>query len=447
MVKLDVSLLRYLTADDIRVLTAVEMGLKNHQLVPASLVATISSLRSGVSKILHSLCRHKLLSYERGKRYDGFRLTYKGYDYLALNVLKNRAVITQIGTQIGVGKESDVFVAINDSEERFALKIHRLGRTCFRKVNDKRDYHKNGAKVHSFLYLSRLAAKREFAFLTALYEKGFPVPKPVDYNRHCVVMQLIDGTLLNHLSAEEIVDIPSLYDKLMNLIIKLANECGVVHGDMNEFNLMITSDNDPILIDFPQMVGTDHKLAEEYFDRDVNCIVDFFKKKFDYVSDYIPSLSKDIDAKDVSSFININNEESEDDEDEAIGGENDENDSKIVTMISDLKVESDNDIHNEVDSKHVLAKRLSESSSDFDSHSIISMATTRSGYASTAASTFAPEDIRKRLRQQKEKREKRNQLKQVTRKIKGEANAIQRERKTNAAKIKEDLNVHRVDPF
>lgn len=26
-----------------------------------------------------------------------------------------------------------------------------------------------------------------------LRDRGFPVPKPVDFNRHCVIMELIDG--------------------------------------------------------------------------------------------------------------------------------------------------------------------------------------------------------------------------------------------------------------
>ena len=29
--------------------------------------------------------------------------------------------------------------------------------------------------------------------LQALYERGFPVPKPVDVNRHALVMELLDG--------------------------------------------------------------------------------------------------------------------------------------------------------------------------------------------------------------------------------------------------------------
>lgn len=43
------------------------------------------------------------------------------------------------------------------------------------------------------MYLSRLAATKEFAFMSVLYEYGFPVPQPVDANRHCIVMELIDA--------------------------------------------------------------------------------------------------------------------------------------------------------------------------------------------------------------------------------------------------------------
>ncbi len=37
---------------------------------------------------------------------DGYRLTYGGYDYLAMRALSKRDVVHSIGNQIGVGKES-----------------------------------------------------------------------------------------------------------------------------------------------------------------------------------------------------------------------------------------------------------------------------------------------------------------------------------------------------
>lgn len=56
-------------------------------------------------------------------------------------------------------------------------------------------------------------------------------------------------------------DVETLYDDLMNLIIKFGN-CGVIHGDFNEFNIMINEEGSPVIIDFPQMVSTSHLNAE-----------------------------------------------------------------------------------------------------------------------------------------------------------------------------------------
>lgn len=52
----------------------------------------------------------------------------------------------------------------------------------------------------------------------------------------------------------------TLYNDLMDLIVRLGN-AGVIHGDFNEFNIMVTDDAKPILIDFPQMVSTSHPNA------------------------------------------------------------------------------------------------------------------------------------------------------------------------------------------
>jgi hypothetical protein len=42
--KLDVSCMRYLTKEDFRVLTAVEMGMRNHELVPVELITSIAKV-------------------------------------------------------------------------------------------------------------------------------------------------------------------------------------------------------------------------------------------------------------------------------------------------------------------------------------------------------------------------------------------------------------------
>ena len=50
----------------------------------------------------------------------------------------------------------------------------------------------------------------------------------------------------------------------MKLIVKLAKH-GLVHGDFNEFNLMLDRNDHVILIDFPQMISTSHKCARLVF--------------------------------------------------------------------------------------------------------------------------------------------------------------------------------------
>ncbi|XP_062307183.1 serine/threonine-protein kinase RIO2 [Osmerus eperlanus] len=290
MGKLNVVVLRYLSRDDFRVLTAVEMGMKNHEIVPVNLLSSIASLKhGGCNKILRELVKHKLVAYEHTKAVHGYRLNNGGYDYLALKTFCSREVLISVGNQMGVGKESDIYIVASPEGDQYALKLHRLGRTSFRNLKNKRDYHK-GRKNMSWLYLSRLSATKEYAYMKALYERGFPVPKPVDYNRHAVVMELINGYPL--CQVRKLEDPPSLFNELMELLVKLANH-GLIHGDFNEFNLMVDDQDHVTLIDFPQMVSTTHYNAEWYFDRDVKCIRDFFARRFNYESEVYPTF-KDI---------------------------------------------------------------------------------------------------------------------------------------------------------
>lgn len=148
--KLDATDLRYVTSDEFRVLTAVskinvaesahhltglqvEMGSKNHEIVPTVLIVKISGLRNGgVNKILGSLAKRNLVSRVQNARCaffhylakrctwltaasgtpiidDGYRLTYGGYDFLAMRAMSKRDTVQSVGNQIGVGKESGAY--------------------------------------------------------------------------------------------------------------------------------------------------------------------------------------------------------------------------------------------------------------------------------------------------------------------------------------------------
>ena len=152
--------------------------------------------------------------------------------------------------------------------------------------------------------------------MQVLRKNGFNVPEPVAQSRHTVVMELIDAFPLRQI--QSVPDPAGLYAELIDMILRLAS-FGLIHGDFNEFNILIKEigvssepgtangkvDNDkapqmpdtmfvgsraiptitPVMIDFPQMISIDHVNAEMYFDRDVGCVKRFFERRFNFVSD------------------------------------------------------------------------------------------------------------------------------------------------------------------
>ncbi|KAF6826365.1 rio1 family protein [Colletotrichum musicola] len=296
---LDTKALRHLASEDWRVLAAVEQGSKNHELVPTPLIEKLSRLRGGVSGVhrsISNLAKVGLIAKVKEAKYDGYRLSYGGLDYLAMHTYSTRKEVYSVGSRVGVGKESDIMMVADDRGKQLILKIHRLGRISFRTVKSNRDYLKKN-QSGSWMYLSRLAAMKEFAFMKALKEEGFPVPDPIAQNRHTIVMSFIDSFPLRQISA--IPDPATLYAELIELILRLAKH-GLIHGDFNEFNILIKEETTtttteqgeetesiklvPVIIDFPQMVSMEHTNAEMYFDRDVNCIKRFFEKRFHFTS-------------------------------------------------------------------------------------------------------------------------------------------------------------------
>ncbi|EEQ32365.1 serine/threonine-protein kinase RIO2 [Microsporum canis CBS 113480] len=301
--KLDAKALRYLTGEDFRVLTGVETGSRNHEVVPTPLIVRLSGLRGGsaVHKSISNLAKLNLIARVKNAKYDGYRLTYGGLDYLALHTYQKQQVVYSVGNQIGVGKESDIIAVAEASGTQRILKIHRLGRISFRSIKNNRDYLRHRSSA-SWMYMSRLAAMKEFAFMKALKDHGFSVPEPISQNRHTIVMSMIDAFPLRQISS--VPNPAALYAELIDTIMELA-KFGLIHGDYNEFNILIkeeeiaTEEEDqenkdknvenvkltPVVIDFPQMVSVDHANAEMYFYRDVNCIKRYFQRRFGFVSD------------------------------------------------------------------------------------------------------------------------------------------------------------------
>lgn len=63
--KLDATQLRYMSKDEFRLLQTVEMGSRNHEIVPISLICRMNKLRpQTATRQLQALAKIKLVSFE-----------------------------------------------------------------------------------------------------------------------------------------------------------------------------------------------------------------------------------------------------------------------------------------------------------------------------------------------------------------------------------------------
>jgi len=295
-----------------RVLLAIEARMRTNELVPiAQLRNVCRNGESELKQVLRTLGKQTLTHQETGN----YRLTYHGQDAIALKELaEKQRIISGLGSQMGCGKESDLYVCQSTDGDDCILKLHRLGRTSFKKgVKQGRDYIKNYKHNVNWLTMSTLSAKSEAKFMEKLADSGFRVPKFYGMNRHAIVMGAVPGKTLCHLRKNEIQEPALVLEECLNIICRLA-EHGLIHGDFNDFNLMLVNDNDLesctgvhhteedkrrysgqqtedeklddsvnhfekiVMIDFPQMVSIDHPNAREYFQRDVTGILNYFRE-------------------------------------------------------------------------------------------------------------------------------------------------------------------------
>jgi len=262
-----------LEPEDFHLLSGVEHGMRFSEWVSREKLPEFSRLTAEeVDYRLDRMLDREFLE-RKTIQYEGVQLTFAGYDVLALRTFAERDSVEGFGAPLGVGKESDVYEV--QSFRPMALKFHREGYTQFREVHRGRDY--TSEKEHtSWLYTARKAAEREYDALEALYP-AVNVPRPVDHNRHAIVMEKVDGTELSKAKLE-----PAQASGVLDLILRevaSAYREGYVHADVSEYNVFVNEDG-VVLFDWPQATPTDHENARELLDRDVENIVAYFQQKY-----------------------------------------------------------------------------------------------------------------------------------------------------------------------
>ena len=261
-----------LEPEDFHLLSGVEQGMRFSEWVAREKLPEFSRLTAEDVDYRLDRCERRGLVERKTIQYEGFRLTFEGYDALALHTFAERETIEGVGAPLGVGKESDVYEV--RSYKPLALKFHREGYTEFREVNREREYTADREHV-SWMYTARKAAEREYDALQTVYP-DVSVPRPVDHNRHAVVMERLDGVELDRAALEPGQAVP-----VLDLVLEEmagAYDAGYVHADMSEYNVFVSKDGVTVF-DWPQAVPTDHENSDDLLERDVGNIVGYFQRK------------------------------------------------------------------------------------------------------------------------------------------------------------------------
>ncbi|ASJ10460.1 tyrosine protein kinase [Thermococcus sp. P6] len=267
---------------DFRILRGVELNMKHHRWVPLEDVARFA--RVDVETASFRLGKLDELSLVRRRSdigYIGYQLTIHGYDALAIRALARKGIIASIGTtQIGVGKDADVYPGVTPTGERVAVKFNRIGgRVASRKAGYHGDVF-NDKHHTSWLYVSRLIAKKEYDALVLL-SPIVRVPRPIAWNRHVLVMEFIEGTELSELREGELStrEAGKILEEVLKDYLK-AVRFGIVHSDMSEFNIVLTGEGDILIIDWAQYTSTIDPESYDLLRRDVTVLLNAFRRRW-----------------------------------------------------------------------------------------------------------------------------------------------------------------------
>ena len=278
-----------LEPEDFYLLSGVEQGMRFSEWVDRGTLPEFADLSPDEVEYRLDRVMSRELIERRTIQYEGYKLTAEGYDVLALHAFAERDTVDGVGAPLGVGKESDVLEV--RSFRPLALKFHREGYTEFRAVDRGREYTADRQHV-STLYTARQAAEREYEALQALYP-DVSVPRPVDQNRHALVMERLDGVELAKARLED-DQVVGVLDLALDEVAA-AHDAGYVHADMSEYNVFV-DESGVTVIDWPQAVPTDHENAAQLLERDVENLLGHFRRKY-------PGVTPGLDARRIAEAV------------------------------------------------------------------------------------------------------------------------------------------------
>jgi RIO kinase 1 len=252
-----------------------------------------------MERVDRRLYRHEHENRFLLKRSEENRVFDDVFDMRTLMVIKsliNNKILGCIRGPLASGKESRVFLALDENRQHFlALKIYLTVNAEFKKrlqyiAGDPRFLSSNKGSRE----LISNWAKKEFRNLQTAYEKGVSVPVPYKVRQNVLVMEFIgnDGgvpypTLLNSQSVAT-----DDYAEIIEQMSMLYQKAELVHSDLSEYNIFKCGNGKITLFDLGSSVSIKQPNSAVFLVRDITNINKFFKKQGIKVLDVDSALSK-----------------------------------------------------------------------------------------------------------------------------------------------------------
>jgi len=271
-----------LDAEDLRVLSIIESLRDRFEYVPLELIESRSRLPPArLSTVLGKLRSMRLVDFRVGS-FTGYTITFKGLDVLALHYLKSRGVVKRLGDRVGAGKEGDVYLAEGPGG-LVVVKFHRGGVRSFKKVKRFRGYVED--LPTDWIEYAKLIGEREYKVMVKLHEAKAMVPKPLGWNRHAVAQEYIEGVELYKVKSPDPQEALAVLNSILETLRIAYTKVRVVHGDLSEYNVLVSNSLEAYIIDWPQYVYVEDPRAGPLLKRDLEYILRFFKRRFGLTRD------------------------------------------------------------------------------------------------------------------------------------------------------------------
>ena len=197
---------------------------------------------------------------------------------MSLIKLEEREVLEKMYGTVESGKESVVFLADTPEGERVLVKIYMNQAGGFR---DMANYLRGDKRFRNVKSDRRSIinewCKKEYKNLKKA-EKILRCPEAIAFQKNILVMEFLgrEFSPFPKLKDVEIENPDQALEKTLNEIRKLWEEEKLIHGDLSEYNMLVTDRGELVWIDFSQGVHKTHPEAVNLLRRDVANVVDFF---------------------------------------------------------------------------------------------------------------------------------------------------------------------------